>query len=114
MSSVKDKAIDQAQRHAKKFFEENEWPDILEKYAEVSNRASDELNRLAEREERGARIAPEDEADYYYYDRYKELFAYWIANTQLSSGGYERDKHNNWILKKQPPMSTKKRFGFWK
>ena len=49
MSSVKEKAIDQAQRHAKKFFDENEWPDILEKYAEVSNRASDELQRLADR-----------------------------------------------------------------
>lgn len=115
MSSVKEKAIDQAQRHAQKYFDENEWMDILEKYAEVSNRASIELNRLAERQERGARIAPEDEADFYYFDRYRELFAFWIANSELSSKGYERDKHKNWILKKQPPSPPpKKKFGFWK
>lgn len=113
MASVKEKAIDQAQRHAKEFFDENEWPDILEKYAEVSNRANAELSTLAEREKRGARIAPEDEADFYYYDRYKELFAYWIANSELTSMGYEHDKHNRWILKKQPPAPPRKKFGFW-
>ncbi len=113
MASVKEKAIDQAQRHAKKYFDENEWSDILEKYAEVSNRAKDELTKLAEREERGARITPEDEADFYYYDRYRELFAFWIANSELSSKGYERDKHGKWILKKQPPVSPRKKFGIW-
>lgn len=113
MSSVKEKAIEQAQRHAKQFFDDNDWPDILEKYAEVSNRVSIELNKLAERQERGARISPEDEADYYYYDRYQELFAKWIANTELCNNGYERDRHKNWILKKQPPVPPKKKFGFW-
>lgn len=113
MSSVKEKAEDQAQCHAKKFFNENEWLDILEKYAEVSNKFFYELDRLLEREERGARIDPEDKADMYYYDRYKELFAYWITNTELSRNGYERDKDDNWILKNQPLTPQKKKFGLW-
>lgn len=114
MSSVKEKAMDQAQRHAKKLFDESDWDEIMEKYAEVSNRASAALNMLAERQERGARISPEDESDYYYYDRYQELLAHWIANTILSHAGYERDKHKNWILKRQPPAPpAKKKFGFW-
>lgn len=80
---------------------------------EVSNRSSEERSRFAEREERGARITPEDKVDFYYYDRYRELFAIWIANSELSSKGYERDKHKKWILKKQPPTPQKKKFGFW-
>ena len=100
MDSAKELAIDQAQRDANEFFDENEWPDILEKYAEVSNRARDELNRLLRRKERGVRITPEDQADYYYYDEYHRLFACWIANYLLFSKGYEQDKYDNWILKK--------------
>ncbi len=113
MSTVKDKAEEQASKHASKFWDDNSWDDILEKYAEVSNRYRDEINRLVERQERGARIEAEDKADMYYYGEYQKIFAYWIANNTLTSKGYERNKNTLWILKKQPPAPPKKKFGFW-
>ena len=114
MGKVEDKALEQAHRHASEFFDENEWSDILEKYAEVANRRREELNRILERQERGARLEEADTADYHYYDSYCNLFAHWIANSELTNKGYEKDKHNNWILKKRPSVSPqKKKFGFW-
>lgn len=110
---TKEKAIAQAERHCGKFWDENEWPDILEKYAEVSNLSRAELKKLTERQERGARITEADEADFYYYDRYREVFASWIANSELASKGYERDRNNNWILKNTPLAPSKKKFGLW-
>ena len=113
MGKVEDKATEQARRHASEFFEEHDWDDILEKYAEVSNRSREELDRIIQRTERGARVEEADTADYHYYQCYYDLFAHWIANSELSSKGYERDKHKNWILKKQSPTPPKKKFGFW-
>lgn len=106
MSSVKKVASQQALRHAEEFWDENEWADILEKYAEVFNKAHKAANELAERAERGARIEDDDEADYYYFDTYSNLLACWIANNELTRNGYERDKDKFWILKKKR--------GFWR
>lgn len=104
------KATEQAFRHAKKFFDENEWPDILEKFAEVNNKFSEETSRLTEWIERGARIENADIADLDYYEMYTNLFAHWIAFAELRNNGYETDKRNRWILKNQDP--SKKKFGF--
>lgn len=116
-TDIKEKATKQAQRHAHQFWDENELSDILEKYAEVCNKKSLEIDKLVEREERGARILPEDQADFYYYEEYSNIFAFWIANSYLSINGYERDKNKNWILKKPAPISPispqKKKFKFW-
>ena len=98
MDTVKNKAYEQARRHAEKFWDENEWADLLEKYAEVSNRMCEELDRVTQRIERGARVEEADWADFYYYECYMDMFACWIANSELRNKGYERDKHKRWIL----------------
>ncbi len=113
MGKIEDKARDQAVKHASKFCDDNSWDDTLEKYAEVFNKFSEESNRLDERHERGARIEEADTADFYYYLQYSMSLARWIADGELIRNGYKQDKHNNWILKKQPPAPPKKKFGFW-
>ena len=117
MDNIEKQAREQALRHAEKFFDDddNTWLDILEKYAEVYNMAKSESKKIDDRMERGAHITENDFADYWYYDHYHTLLAIWIANSELSSKGYEKDKHKYWILKKQPStLPTKKKFGFWK
>ena len=65
MESVRLKAQKQAIRHAEKFISENEWQDLLEKYAEVNSEQYNEIKRIGEREERGARIEEQDYADFF-------------------------------------------------
>lgn len=114
MDTVEEKAVQQAEKHFKKFMDDCEWPDMLEKYAEITNRYAKVRNELLERDERGSRLDSADFADYHYYERYYLLMAKVIANNTLVAEGYERDKKGNWILKKQPVSPpTKKRFGFW-
>ena len=101
MSSVEKVAKDQASRHAKEFYDEHEWDDIFEKYAEVTNKLSKALKRLSEQEECGVDYGEEDVADMYYYERYREFLAIRIANEKLFEKEYEKDKNNDWILKKK-------------
>lgn len=118
MSSVEDKAINQADKHFNQFMDDCTWPEMLEQFADYSNRYGKIRNELLDRKERGARLDDADFADYFYYQRYLDQLSRVIAGNALVAEGYERDKKGKWILKNQPapsqsPRPAKKKFGFW-
>ena len=113
---VEKKAREQAGRHYRAFMDDCEWPDMLEKYAEIANRYEKARKEVVDKNERGARIDASDMADVYYYEYFYELMAKVIADNTLVSEGYVQDKRKNWVLKSQPappPPPPKKKFGFW-
>ncbi len=110
MEEIKDTAERQAERHLREFFSHSSsWSDVLEKYAELSNRFEDIRKELQNRIERGSNIIPSDFADFYYYEYFRDLMARAIAIENLNSNGYLQDKKGNWILKSQPSPPRKKR-----
>lgn len=113
MEDIEKKAQEQAGKHYRQFMDNCEWPDMLEKYAELSNKYKKARKELVDRHERGARLEDADFADVAYYERYCDLMAWAIADNVLVSEGYEEDRNKNWILKYQPADPPKKKFGFW-
>lgn len=114
MDDVKQKAINQADKHLHEFMDDCKWPDLLEKYAELSNLFEKARRALVDRNDRGSHIDKADFADLYYYEHFRDRLAIIIANNNLVSEDYERDKKGNWILKNQPKTPPpKKKFGFW-
>jgi len=114
MADVESKARKQAEKHFREFMDDCNWPEMLEKYAELSNRYEKSRVELLNKDERGGRVEEEDFADVWYYGRYRDLLAFAIADNNLVSYGYEEDKNGFWILKNQPPEPpSKKKFGFW-
>ena len=114
MGDVEKKARDAARRHYREFMNDCEWPDMLEKYADLSNKFEKARVELLAKDERGARLEDADFADVEYYSNYRDLLARAIADNELVSAGYETDRKHNWILKFQPAEPPKKKFGFWK
>lgn len=98
MSKAEDRAHKQALRDADDFWDNHNWSEILQRYAYVANKQSDELSKLQKREDRGYRVDEDDWEDYEYYKCYHQLLACWIANSELGDKGYEQDKDGRWIL----------------
>ena len=96
MNAVERRARKQAAKDADEFWENHDWEDILDRYAVTSNQADKELKKLERKESWGFTISEEDYEDYYYYIRYSELLALWMANTQLTHNGYKRDEDGLW------------------
>ena len=114
MGDAKEKVRNQVRRHYREFMDDCEWPDMLEKYAELSNKYERARLELVNKDERGARLEDSDFADVEYYSYYQDMMARAIADNTLVSAGYETDKKGNWKLKFQPTEPPKKKFGFWK
>ena len=110
--SYHDEVQEKAERRAgidyKEFIEDCDWAELLEKYADFSNRYNKAMEELNDKHDRGT-LRDLDFVDVYYYRFYRELLAGQIAYHTLKSEDYERDRRGYWILKTKP----KKKFGFW-
>ena len=98
MSKVEERAHKHARRDAEIFWDNHNWSDILQRYAYVVNKAGDELEKLSKMIDRGRATDEDDWEDYHYYNRYRYLFACWIADEILKDRGYEKDKKGKWSL----------------
>lgn len=98
MSTAEERAHKQAKRDADKYWDNHNWPECLRRYAYVANKAREELKKIGKKRDRGYHLDEDDWEDYEYYDYYHQLFACWIANSELVSKGYEQDQDGAWIL----------------
>ena len=114
LDEIEEKARKAAKKHYHEFMDTCEWPDILEKYAELSNNYKKTTADLIAKDDRGSRLEDSEFADLEYYRVYRDLMARAIAENELVSEGYETDKKGYWMFKHQSTEHPKKKFGFWR
>jgi len=100
MSSLEEVRVyseQKAEKHARAFIKKCDWYELLEKYAETSNKYYILVDELDTTEDVKSLVF----ADVYYYQHFSNLLAGAIAKNTLMVADYDCDADGLWILKSE-------------